>query len=249
MVSVNAQRYRTLIKFTCPVCRSIFSMPKSQASRLRKMAPTCSRKCMGIQSRGIPRPRPKRPMSQRAMSLEKCPECQNHVWIRNCWKRRNEQTFCSRQCAGKSRGRALVLHSHKGRSAWTEKSRESYRKKMTGPRNPAWKGGVTYSRKRGNYKPVKYVRCPAEFQQMARRDGYVMEHRLVMAKLIGRPLMRVEVVHHEDHNPQHNDQFNLLLWPDNRTHKLWEHGSALPAGSCVLLNRCFCPGGDIKPQP
>jgi len=60
---------------------------------------------------------------------------------------------------------------------------------------------------------------------MARADGYVMEHRLVMARWVGRPLNRTEVVHHVDHNPLNNaDRKNLELWPDNRSHKLWEHG-------------------------
>jgi hypothetical protein len=64
-----------------------------------------------------------------------------------------------------------------------------------------------------------------EFLLMARRDGYVMEHRLVMAGLVGRPLQRVEVVHHVNHDPQDNQPENLELWPNNRLHKLWEHGA------------------------
>ncbi len=59
---------------------------------------------------------------------------------------------------------------------------------------------------------------------MARRDGYVMEHRLVMAQWVGRPLTRVETVHHLDHDPLNNARTNLQLWPTNRDHKLWEWG-------------------------
>jgi len=114
--------------------------------------------------------------------------------------------------------------AHLSRPAWTEQSRQSYLRKMTGPNNPAWKGGVTYFRKHGNYKPIKYVRCPPEFLPMARKDGYVMEHRLIVARIMGRPLTRTEVVHHVDHDPQNNDPSNLELWPDNRSHKLAEHG-------------------------
>lgn len=41
--------------------------------------------------------------------------------------------------------------------------------------------------------------------------GYVMEHRLVMEKKIGRFLKRNEVVHHIDENPQNNAIENLIL--------------------------------------
>jgi hypothetical protein len=100
---------------------------------------------------------------------------------------------------------------------------------MTGPNNPAWKGGVTYFRKHGNYKPIKYVRCPPEYLAMARKDGYVMEHRLMVAQAIGRCLTRQETVHHDDHDPTHNVLTNFLLFATNRDHKLYEHhGSPAP---------------------
>ena len=118
----------------------------------------------------------------------------------------------------------LAAIAHKGRSGWTDASRASYAGKMSGASNPAWKGGVTVFKRHGNYTGVRYMRCPPEFSAMARADGYVMEHRLVVARLVGRPLLRVEVVHHVDHDPTNNDPTNLELWPDNRSHKLAEHG-------------------------
>jgi len=99
----------------------------------------------------------------------------------------------------------------------------SYLTKMTGAGNPAWKGGVTYFHKRGNYKPIKYVQCPAEFLPMARLDGYVMEHRLFVARAMGRCLLRSEVVHHRNHDPQDNRLENLELFASNQAHKLHEH--------------------------
>ena len=87
---------------------------------------------------------------------------------------------------------------------------------------------MTIWRKKGNYPPIKYVRAPDWAKPMARKDGYVMEHRLLMAKLIGRLLSRAEVVHHRNHDPQDNIIGNLELWPTNRDHKLWEHGRFAP---------------------
>jgi len=46
-----------------------------------------------------------------------------------------------------------------------------------------------------------------------------MEHRLIMAKSLGRILQRVEVVHHIDHNPANNRIENLMLFASNSEHK------------------------------
>jgi len=93
---------------------------------------------------------------------------------------------------------------------------------MTGSNNPAWKGGVTYFRTHGNYQGVKYVRCPEEYRSMSRKDGYVMEHRLIVAQHLSRCLKRSEVVHHIDHDPTNNSLDNLMLFASNSEHKKYE---------------------------
>ena len=57
---------------------------------------------------------------------------------------------------------------------------------------------------------------------MARKDGYIMEHRLVMAQCVGRLLSRTEAVHHIDSNPSNNDPNNLMLFRSNGAHKRFE---------------------------
>jgi hypothetical protein len=100
---------------------------------------------------------------------------------------------------------------------------------MSGPNNPAWKGGVTVFKTHGLYAGVKYVRCPPDLLPMARKDGYVMEHRLIVARVLGRTLSRTEVVHHDDHDPTNNVLSNLMLFACNRDHKLYEwHGMPPP---------------------
>ena len=146
--------------------------------------------------------------------------------------------FCSSKCAAANRMaqpgelERVRAAGATGRAGWTEESRQSYLGKMTGEKNPAWKGGVTYFRKHGNYAPIKYVRCPAEFLPMARKDGYVMEHRLFVAQALGRCLLRTETVHHKNHDPQDNSLPNLELFASNQAHKLFEaSGSPAPLWS------------------
>jgi hypothetical protein len=69
---------------------------------------------------------------------------------------------------------------------------------------------------------------------MARKDGYLMEHRLLMAQTVGRLLTRAEVVHHLNHDPLDNRPENLELWPTNRDHKLAEAGRFAPGAACRL---------------
>jgi len=56
-----------------------------------------------------------------------------------------------------------------------------------------------------------------------------MEHRLVVARAMGRLLLRSEVVHHMDHNPRNNALENLVLFATNSDHKRFEaRGLPLP---------------------
>lgn len=136
---------------------------------------------------------------------------------------------CSRECNGVLRGRDWAQHAHKGRAAWSPASEAAWRERMAGARNPAWKGGVTLKRAHGNYSGVRYVRCPEPFLGMARKDGYVMEHRLIVARHLGRLLARAEVVHHVSRDPSDNRLENLMLFANNGAHKRFErHGTPAP---------------------
>ena len=92
-----------------------------------------------------------------------------------------------------------------------------------GANNHAWKGGVTEHNRKGNHAGARYVKCPSELLSMARRDGYVMEHRLMVAQAIGRPLLRREEVHHRNHKALDNRLPNLMLFATHSDHMSYEH--------------------------
>jgi len=82
----------------------------------------------------------------------------------------------------------------------------------SGKENPNWKGG----RKKviGGYWTVKLLPDDEDYQllkSMIKSDGYVLEHRLIMAKAIGRALGSKEIVHHVDGNRENNVLSNLEL--------------------------------------
>lgn len=210
----------------CEVCGHPWQ-PKSryQSTRNKTCGPACNSTYLSRKAKA----RPKRP-SQKVTLV--CPVCGVEFLAYPRTVKRVKMPTCSRRCNGMLRGENWKQHAHKGRAAWTAESHASYREKMSGPNNPAWKGGVMTRRPKGNYIGPVYVRCPEHLTSMARADGYVMEHRLVMATMTGYPLLRTEVVHHLDHMPRHNDPRNLELWPDNRSHKLAEHGRFVTGAAC-----------------
>lgn len=146
--------------------------------------------------------------------------------------------FCSGECYGKWRAANPEIVEHLravatlGKAGWTDTSRASYLVKMTGPNNPAWKGGVMLVSSKGNYARGVYVRCPMAFRSMGRRDGWILEHRLLVAQVLGRMLTTTESVHHVNHNPRDNRLGNLMLFATNSDHKRYErHGSPAPIWS------------------
>src|ERR1039458_665752 len=214
------------VQRTCEVCRTIWTpRTRYQAVRNKTCSPKCAAISIGRKNLGRSLPMEMHKGKRRAT----CAACGKMFWRNAKYLDRRAKPVCSRKCNGVFRGMDWAKHGHKGAAA-----RKTFTR-MYGPKNPAWKGGVTYRNRHGNYVSVKYIRCPIDLISMARTDGYVMEHRAVMARWIGRQLIRVECVHHIDHQPLNNARTNLELWPCNRSHKSAEHGIVVEGAA----NRLF----------
>ena len=162
-----------------------------------------------------------------------CRECGREFETYEAWIRKGGARYCSMACRNVAYARdpwrkALMrrIQVEGARVSNLPGNRPKHGSPME--KNGAWKGGVTMFKTHGNYAGVRYIRAKPEIRPMARKDGYVMEHRLVMAGMCGRLLTRTEVVNHLNHNPRDNRTTNLELWPTNRDHKLGEYGRFVP---------------------
>jgi len=110
-----------------------------------------------------------------------CEKCGNERWIYLSDYKRGACKFCHK-CSVTLIGRA---HKH---FTWSESRKDTIR----GERNPRWKGGKT------KYLGYIFIHLQPNdfFYSMTGENGYVREHRLVMAKHLGRCLQSWEIVHH-----------------------------------------------------
>lgn len=89
--------------------------------------------------------------------------------------------------------------------------RRKHWKRATGYKSGKWKGGVRF------VKGYKHLNIPGH--NLARKDGWVPEHRLIMQNSMDRHLLKTEVVHHKDENKLNNSIENLLLYSSNSEHR------------------------------
>lgn len=101
----------------------------------------------------------------------------------------------------------------------TEKTKEKIRLSRIGKynanENPNWRGGK---------KIVDgYVYVYQPNHPNTTKSKYVLEHRLVMEKHLGRYLDKKEVVHHKDSNRLNNNIENLQLYKSAGIHTMLNH--------------------------
>jgi hypothetical protein len=146
-----------------------------------------------------------------------CLLCGKTFFCPRSWAKEGRRKFCNRTCRDRHlktlTGEASPRHGKKHR----RESREAMSARRTavarrGENHPAWKGGRC---KTGEYVAVMIATLPEGQRSMARlmcpRKDYILEHRLVKAMALGRPLTAGEHVHHDNGIKTDNRPENLML--------------------------------------
>ncbi len=93
------------------------------------------------------------------------------------------------------------------------------------PHRPPKKHYGAYGRKRVDTDGYYAVYMPDH--PNSEKRGWVLEHRLIMSQMLGRPLKKGEVVHHKNHNRLDNRPENLELFASPGEHTKVEHPEIL----------------------
>ena len=122
-----------------------------------------------------------------------CPKCKKKRWVLrpNIFKSKNFTSLCQ-SCNGRS-----------------------------GSENGMWKGGIIKANaSKKNYYLLQHVDKNSPLRCMADSRGYVLQHRYVVAKKLGRPLKKHQVVHHINGIKNDNREENLELLNSKQKHYL-----------------------------
>ena len=134
---------------------------------------------------------------------DRCLDCRNLYFKTEEWKRKMRESHKTSWNKGKK-----FIHSksfkkgHKGYSG-------------AGEKNSNWKGGRNIHN--------GYVLIYNPKHSTATKQGYVLEHRLLMEKKLGRYLTKEEVVHHENGIGDDNRIENLKLFKNQNEHVKYHH--------------------------
>lgn len=150
----------------------------------------------------------------------KCKVCNKQFYCKHCHI--GKKKYCSPKCRVKSmRG---YIPWNKGKK-YPQFSRENSSK---------WKGGKRFNRGYIQiYKPEHPFSC----------YGYVLEHRLVIEKQIGRYLNPFEHCHHLNKNKDDNRPENLMTFISNSTHRRFENNKPVKPSEIIFDGRTVSFGG------
>ena len=171
-----------------------------------------------------------------------CPDCGKERWV--ALYKNNPVSIRCAACASKGANNNFYGKHH------TEETKDKKRGKNNpnygnyGKESFAWMGG----RKKDNEGYISvWIEPTHQYSMMINSNGYVYEHRLIMAQYLGRALDEKEVVHHINEVRDDNRIENLQLFKNNAEHlayhgKIRKENKNHICGSCYFYDfaTCFC---------
>lgn len=131
---------------------------------------------------------------------KKCPQISRSCMGRKSWNKGIKMTEEAKQ---------KMILAQKGRH---HSPKTEFKKgECSGSKHINWKGG------RVKIKGYWHIYCPTHPSCKSR--PYVLEHRIIMEKKLGRYLLPTESVHHIDGNPQNNKIKNLKVFVSESEHQ------------------------------
>jgi len=148
---------------------------------------------------------------------EICGVCNATIWRRMGREGVPTRTPTEARRTERSRKKTSDLKKGEKNSMYGRRGEKSsmYGVHRYGKDNPNWKGG-----KHEDSKGYVYIYNPEH--PNAHKRGYVLEHRLVMEKKLGRYLTKEEEVHHNK-GKQDNLPEDLRLFKSKSEHQQYEH--------------------------
>lgn len=136
----------------------------------------------------------------------RCNSCNKKIIKHPCEV--NRTNFCNSRCKGN-----FML----GKSPWNKGKHTSNSGQFKhGKHHPLWNGG----NRKTSFGYNKILKPDHPF---ADNMGYVLEHRFVMERNIGRYLRKEEAIHHINEIKDDNRIDNLMLFPTHGSHTAFHH--------------------------